>query len=440
MTDRTLPAGWAWTTLGKVVCKADKADPAELGRPTFRYIDISSVDGQSQRLAEVPVVETDAAPSRARQLVHSGDTVFSTVRPYLRKIAWLPESFDGEIASTGFCVLRPTSAIDSRFLYFTVTRQAFLDEVIAKQRGVSYPAVRPAEVLEVPIPLPPLPEQHRIVEVLEDHLSRLDAGIANLASAKLRAKMLHRKRPDPAATEFGFPRRVLKSLLREPLRNGHSGRVTQSGSGIRAVTLSAVTRNEFSERYTKLTDTSKSKAESLWLEDGDIFVQRSNAPELVGTSALYRGPNDWAIFPDLLIRVRSDEDEVLPEYLAEVLRSDSVKAYFRRSARGLSGSMPKISQGTIEEVVVPLPTIARQQQWVSDAQESLTTDARLRDSIDTVGERSVALRRSLLRAAFNGELVDQDPTDEPADVALARIRDQRSSTPTRRGRRTAAAQ
>lgn len=106
---------------------------------------------------------------------------------------------------------------------------------------------------------------------------------------------------------------------------------------MRILTLSAVTRDEFTEENTKLTAAVQDQVADLWLEPGDVLVERSNTRELVGTAAMYRGPRRWAIFPDLMIRVRVRED-VNPEYLEAVLRSSDARRYFRANARGIVGT------------------------------------------------------------------------------------------------------
>ena len=74
----------------------------------------------------------DNAPSRARKLVKTGDTIFATVRPTLRRIAQIPSSLDSEIVSTAFCVLRPNrSIIHPDFLYFAMQLDDVTDRIAA---------------------------------------------------------------------------------------------------------------------------------------------------------------------------------------------------------------------------------------------------------------------------------------------------------------------
>jgi type I restriction enzyme, S subunit len=226
----------------------------------------------------------------------------------------------------------------------------------------------------------------------------------------------------------GWAATTLETLLREPLRNGKSGKATSNGLGLRTLTLTAVTNANFSDENTKLTVTDPSDAVGLWLEPGDILVQRSNTPELVGTTAMFRGPRDWAVFPDLLIRVRVGE-MANPSYIESWLRSPYVRQYFRNAARGIAGSMPKISQGTISETQVPLPPVPEQRRIVAEIEKHFT---RLDAAVATLERVQANLKRaraSVLKAAVEGRLVPTEAelaraegrTYEPASVLLERI-------------------
>jgi len=159
------------------------------------------------------------------------------------------------------------------------------------------------------------------------------------------------------------------------------------------------------------------------LEPDDIFVERSNTPELVGTAAIYRGPRGFAVFPDLLIRVRLAAD-VLPLYVESVLRSPRARTFFRRAAQGIAGSMPKINQETVSVLAVPLPPIVEQTRIVAELERQLSVADESTAAVAVNRSRCVRLRQAILKWAFEGRLADQDPNDEPASVLLERIRTQ----------------
>ena len=112
--------------------------------------------------------------------MHTNDVLFSTVRTYLKNIALVPEIYDGQIASTGFSVLRCRDGVSPKFLFYYTLTDDFISALSNVQRGTSYPAVRDSDVREQIIPLAPFNEQKRIVAKMEELFSQLDAGIAEL--------------------------------------------------------------------------------------------------------------------------------------------------------------------------------------------------------------------------------------------------------------------
>ncbi|MCX6035268.1 MAG: restriction endonuclease subunit S, partial [Chloroflexi bacterium] len=185
---RPLPEGWVWTNVGQVTLPVEKVSPKQKPNIPFVYIDISSIDNSIQKIVEPKEYLGLEAPSRARQLVRVNDVVFSTVRTYLRNVALVPEIYNGQIASTGFTVLRASNSVKSKFLFYFTLTDEFLSPLNELQRGTSYPAVRDGDVRVQPFPLPPLTEQERIVARLEELLSELEAGVAALERVRAGAK------------------------------------------------------------------------------------------------------------------------------------------------------------------------------------------------------------------------------------------------------------
>ena len=134
----------------------------------FIYVDLSAVDQDSKTVANPRRLACKDAPSRARQIIRTGDVLISTVRPNLNAVGLVPVELDGATASTGFCVLRPRSNVAvGAYLFHWVRSPRFVSEMVRRATGASYPAVSDRIIYESKIPLPSLPEQRRIAEILD---------------------------------------------------------------------------------------------------------------------------------------------------------------------------------------------------------------------------------------------------------------------------------
>jgi type I restriction enzyme S subunit len=209
------------------------------------------------------------------------------------------------------------------------------------------------------------------------------------------------------------------------------------------LTLSATTTGRFLPQHFKYIDESIAADSHLWLEPGDILIQRANTLDYVGVSALYEGSSGEFIYPDLMMKCRANQN-VAPQFLHYLLSSERIRNYFRSNATGTSGNMPKINQQVVMAAPVAWPSLAEQQEIVRRTQELFSLADQLEARLSSARRIVERLTPALLAKAFRGELVPQDPSDQPASVLLERIRAARqaeatASGPSRRGRKKAAA-
>jgi type I restriction enzyme S subunit len=144
----------------------------------LEYVEISDVSLVEGIRATTSMLFHEA-PSRARRRVRAGDILVSTVRTYLKAIATVKEAPDNMVASTGFCVIRPTGSLDPEYAGWVAKSDEFVDEVVSRSIGVSYPAVNASQVVDIAIPIPPAEAQRRIAAFLNDKTAQIDALIAN---------------------------------------------------------------------------------------------------------------------------------------------------------------------------------------------------------------------------------------------------------------------
>jgi type I restriction enzyme S subunit len=178
--------GWTEKRLGEVLQKTKTINPRQSPETEFDYIDVSSVSNSTFHIEQTQRLKGIDAPSRARKLVMANDVLFATVRPTLKRIAIVPEHLDNQVCSTGYFVLRPKAGVDHRYIFYSLFTEGFMGAMEKLQKGASYPAVTDGEVRSQLIPIPPFPDQQRIVGIL-DKLTKDTRRLESIYQRKLAA-------------------------------------------------------------------------------------------------------------------------------------------------------------------------------------------------------------------------------------------------------------
>lgn len=203
-----LPSSWSHERISSITAPVSNIAPKRRGEGNFQYIDISSIDNEQKIIATPKLVANRDAPSRARQLLRPGDVLVSTVRPNLNAVALVPDEYDEAICSTGFCVLRAQDKdICPEYIYHWARSRQFIDRLASLAKGAGYPAVLDRDVLDSPIPLPPIREQERIVQILnkgDELLCKRRA--ATVKSRSIASTLFFEMFGDPIINRNGYKR------------------------------------------------------------------------------------------------------------------------------------------------------------------------------------------------------------------------------------------
>lgn len=306
---------------------SEKTDPEY----TFNYIDISSVT-EYGGIGNTQEMTFEKSPSRARMVVHDGDTIISTVRTYLKAIAYI-DGLEDHICSTGFCVVTPNEKLHPKFGYFLLQSDYFVQKIVSESVGVSYPAISSTEIGNMSIAIPVPEEQARIACYLDAKCAEIDALIA--AKEKTNALLKERRQsiiyeaitkglnPDAPMKDSGIewigeiPRTWttwrMKHLASEPLQYGANATGVEFREDIpRYVRITDITADR------KLSNDGKQSletdiAQDYMLEDGDILFARSGATS--GKSFYYEDKYGPCCFAGYLIKLRTDNRKALSKFL-----------------------------------------------------------------------------------------------------------------------------
>jgi len=381
---------------------------------------------------------------------------------------------------------------------------AYLNSIDVSQHvtGTAQPKLTQASLNRVLVPIAPLNEQARIVEVIEAHLTRLDAAVAALervqanlkryrasvlkaavegrlvpteaelarrdgrdyepASVLLERILAERRRrweeaelvamkakgkapkddtwkakyqepgapgaERPANPPDGWCWAILGQLLID-IEAGKNFKCVErppEGNDVGVVKVSAVTWGTFDQVESKTCTNPELINKKLFIAPRDFLFSRANTIELVGACVIVDGITKRLMLSDKILRLRFLGG--MDWWVLWVLRSKYGRQEIESLATGNQESMRNIAQARIEQIRIPLPPAAEQSRILERLSTDSTRIAHAEQTAEAGLLRCERLRQAVLKWAFEGKLVDQDPNDEPASVLLDRIRAERAAS------------
>lgn len=395
---------WPTTTLGEVLEKTETVDPLRSPLADFEYIDVSSVSNTTFQIEETQRIKGKDAPSRARKLVRTNDILFATIRPTLQRIAVVPGRLDKQVCSTGYFVLRPKAAVDHRFIFYSLFTEAFSQRMAKLQKGASYPAVTDGDVRAQTITVPPLPEQRRIVGILDKAFEGIAAAKANAEKNLRNARALFESHLQSVFTEHGEGR-VETSLgaATAGVFTGPFGSLLHKSDyvkdGIPLVNPAHITDTGIEpDRSKTVSKHTAQRLKGYVLSRGDVVIGRRGE---MGRCALVTDTEDGWLCGTGSFFIRPSE-HCDPPYLVRFLRSQACKRRLEQLAGG--AVMPNLSNTALAGLTMKLPSLEHQKTIVTEIDSLASDTERL---VGTYVRKLIALddlKQSLLHQAFTGNL------------------------------------
>lgn len=404
-----MTAGWETKPLGEV-CQFRGGGTPSKQRKDFWNGSIPWVSPKDMKSVEISDsidhITDSAIKSSATTLIPSGSILLVVRSGILARTVPIGITSRELAVNQDLKALVPGSDVDPWFLYYALkaNEQALLATVT---RGATVHRLSSDVVKSLRIPLPPLEEQKRIVAILDAAFADIDAAEASTRLEAQSVDVLFQEVLDGSIRDIGDQISTvrLEDVLSVQPRNGWSPPAAfHSDSGTPVLTLSAVTGFTYDGTRIKFTSANTDADAHYWVKPGDLLITRSNTPKLVGHVAICGEVPSPTIYPDLVMRLRVNNDVTTPEFLYWSLRTTRARTYMSESSGGASQTMSKITKAVVQRFELQLPPLPAQDAAVGLIQEVQAEVNQLRRLLQRKAGALTDLRQSLLHQAFSGQL------------------------------------
>lgn len=324
------------------------------------------------------------------------------------KTAIVPKNIPQGIINQALLKLTMKGKLIVQYLKYWMESPIFQMQLEKYSKGVAIKNVASVKVLKnIEILLPPLPEQKRIVAILDEVFAGISKAVSNTEKNLVNARNLFESILNSSFIQEGesWVEKNLSEILDVQPRNGWSPPAKyHSDMGTPVLTLSSVTGYEFDLSKIKYTLAPTKNDAHYWLNNEDLLISRSNTSELVGHVAICSGIDKPVIYPDLIMRMRVNKKFAYTRFIYYQLRSNKLRRLITESAKGANPTMKKISKGIVQGLPIVLPDLV-QQKRIIDKIDAFSTEINHIESIYQKKLTALAeLKQSILQKAFAGEL------------------------------------
>ena len=368
------PDGAPFRTIGECVKPIYNIKWSCSNDTEYQYIDLTSVDRDTHSIGETQTICADNAPSRAQQIVYAQDILLGTTRPLLRRFCAVPNEYNSQICSTGFCVLRADENIVlHRWLYHQISTTKFFDYVEKHQKGASYPAISDADVKKFSVPVPPLSVQREIVRIL-DNFTELTAELTAEITAELTArKKQYAYYRDKLLTHSSETKICKLADVCESIADGDHMPPPKADDGIPFITISNITEQnkiDFSNTMFVPSSYYDALADKRKPHSGDILytvVGSYGIPVCIEQDTKF-------VFQRHIAILRPRSEVIKARYMFHAMQSGAFKAQADKAAKG--AAQKTIGLSSLAEMTLPVPNMCIQERLIRvlDNFDSICTD------------------------------------------------------------------
>lgn len=408
-----LPDGWVWVKLEDAMSQCRNGltyrnNPELAGFPVSRIETISKGEIDFEKVGYGGV----ELKGNEKHLLNAGDILFSHINSMLHvgKVAIYKSGMPALLHGMNLLRITPNDDFMPEFLFHVFQSNDVRKQIWSKAKhAVNQASINIGELNTVVIPKPPIKEQQKIVELLEDHLSRLDAALNDLLKARRMCSSLLAASFKSIVESVPHSYRPLSEVVQK-IEAGKSfnclGRPAEKEEwGV--IKVSAMTWGEFLPAENKAAPLEYNPPPHHKINVGDILFSRANTQKYVGAAVRVKKEPGKLLLSDKSLRIipKSDYDA---SWLLAALSSPVTREQISKRATGNEDSMRNISQKNLLEVLIPVPI---HQDGQSEIVESLSLiETGIASNLQIIEQNLLRInwfRRSLLNKAFTGQLTNE---------------------------------
>lgn len=428
-----VPENWVWVRLGDVNKYISKSvNPISEPDKIFELYSVPSM------VDNYPEIIAGSDIGSSKQSVCKKDVLLCKINPRINRVWKVSQFTDNElIASSEWIVIR-NNHIDANYLMYCFQSKYFREFMLSNVSGVGGSLMRaqPKYVQTYPIPLPPLSEQQRIVERIEELFAKLDEAKERLQEvaesfAVRKAALLHKAftgeltkqwRLENGVSDESWEEITWGSFI-EKIEAGKNwnalGRPPKNGE-FGVVKVSAVTWGEFLEDESKTCTEESQWNEEKRISVGDFLFSRANTIQLVGNCVIVKDVKRKLMLSDKILRF-SFSERVYDFFALWYTRTSSYRKQIESVASGNQDGMRNISQNNMKTIIFPLPTLTEQHEIVRLIDDLLARERAAQQATEQALASIDLMKKSILARAFRGELGTNKASEASALELLRQV-------------------
>jgi type I restriction enzyme S subunit len=466
-----LPKGWIFTKLFEITdLSAGKAfKKAEYSQKGIRLLQIANVSFGKIIWDDIIFVPNSYLSLYPELNLKYGDVIMALNRPLLRNKLKVGILQDSDVPAILYQRVGRFDLYDNRlnkYLFYFLQSDFFINSLQQLLQGIDIPFINKSKLLQIPISVSPLNEQKIIVSKLEELFTKLDAGIEYLKRTQILLKQYRQsvlkyafegklterwRKENNSKTKiesnitdkikvtvndiyFVKSKNVLSSIpsswifttvakISEKIHYGYTASSTKQPIGPKFLRITDIQNDLVDWNSVPYCSIKKKELDKYILEPGDLVFARTGAT--VGKSYLIEKNIPKSVFASYLIRIK----------LKNIIERKFLYAFFHSylywnqiHQKKIGTGQPNVNGNTLSKLVLPFPPIDEQKVIVNELEKSFSLISNIEKVLINNDKYIQNLRKSILKVAFEGKLVSQDPNDEPAAILLERIKREREST------------